>query len=148
VKIFKGETGINRKAVVMKFNEFINRQDLEGLASLMADSYVFIDSSNTIIRGKEKALEAWREFFRLSPDYRNVFESVEIHDNLVVTTGHSSSSDKRLNGPALWTARVKDDRISEWRVYEDIPENRNSLGLLETNSLTKRSYDARRRVAL
>jgi hypothetical protein len=59
----------------------------------------FFDSSNTIIRGKVKALEAWREFFRLFPVYRNIFESVEIHDNLAVITGYSTCSDKRLDGP-------------------------------------------------
>ena len=113
----------------MKFNEFINRQDLEGLASLMTDSHVFIDSSNTIVRGKTKALEALREFFRLFPDYRNVFESVEIHGSLVTIRGRSTCSDERLDGPALWTAKVKDGQISDWRVYEDTPETRKSLGL-------------------
>ena len=34
-----------------------------------------------------------------------------------------------LEGPALWTAVVSGDRVTQWRVHEDTPETRIQLGL-------------------
>jgi hypothetical protein len=34
-----------------------------------------------------------------------------------------------LDGPAIWTAHIRDNLVTEWRVYDDTPENRRSLGL-------------------
>jgi hypothetical protein len=36
------------KLIVLLFNEYINQQDLQGLSTLMADNYVFIDSDNDV----------------------------------------------------------------------------------------------------
>ena len=33
------------------------------------------------------------------------------------------------DGPALWVAKASDDRIAEWRVYEDMLANRRLLGI-------------------
>jgi len=114
---------------VRRFNEYINSRDLDGVGSLLTDDHVFIDSTGNTIRGKKKVLEAWRSFFESFSDYRNVFESLEARGGLVVVTGRSVCSDERLNGPALWTARVKDGKVAEWRVYEDTAENRHRLGI-------------------
>jgi ketosteroid isomerase-like protein len=111
------------------FNECIGRGDTEGLAVLMTDDHVFIDTANRAIHGKERALQAWRGFFERFPGYRNVFESLRCSGDLVTIKGYSTCSDKRLDGPALWTARVRDNQIAEWRVYDDTPENRSRLGL-------------------
>ena len=118
-----------QKAVVLQFNEFINKRNKDGLATLMTDDHIFIDSANNIIHGKEKSLEAWKGFFELFPDYRNVFENLEPHNGLVVIAGHSICSDKRLDGPAIWTAKTKVNKVTEWRVYRDTPENRKQLGI-------------------
>lgn len=118
-----------QKAIVLRFNEYINKQNIDGLAALMTDDHTFIDSVNNVIHGKEKTLEAWRGFFELFPDYRNVFANLESQNGLVVITGHSICSDKRLDGPALWTAKVKDNKVAEWRVYADTPENRKQLDI-------------------
>jgi len=63
-----------QKAIVLQFNEYINKQNIDGLATLMTDDHIFIDSDNHIIHGKGKSLEAWREFFKLFPDYRNALK--------------------------------------------------------------------------
>lgn len=115
--------------IVLQFNEYINKQNLDGLAALMTDDHTFIDSANNIIHGKEKMLEAWSRFFELFPDYRNIFESFELQNDFIVITGHYICSDKQLNGPALWTARVKDNKVAEWRVYKDTSESRKQLDI-------------------
>lgn len=43
--------------------------------------------------------------------------------------GHSECSEEILDGPALWTAVIKDGRVQEWRVYDDTEENRKKLGM-------------------
>jgi hypothetical protein len=112
--------------VVLRFNERINIQDLEGLVHMMTLDHFFIDSKGERDDDME---EGWRGFFASYPDYRNVFTRVQVEEDFVAIAGHSTCSYEPLNGSALWSARVRDGLVSEWRVYKDTPENRESLGL-------------------
>ena len=117
------------KAVVLRFNDCINARDIAGLSRIMTDDHVFIDAADNRLFGKPGCLRAWRGFFAAFPDYRNHFAQFVANEGLVVVTGRSSCSDQRLDGPALWTARVRGDRVSEWRVFDDNASNRHVLGL-------------------
>jgi len=101
----------------LRFNEKINQQDLEGLAELMTDDHVFIDNEGNITEGKNAMKDSWKYFFERYPDYKNKFTNVTIQDNVVVMVGHSICSYKPLDGPNVWTAKIRNGRISEWRVY-------------------------------
>lgn len=103
-------------SVALKFNEKINQQDIEGLAKLMTDDHVFVDSDGAVTKGKNVMKKVWREFFRIYPDYRNIFTCVTTQNNIVVMVGYSTCSHKPLNGPNIWTAKVRGGRLSEWRV--------------------------------
>lgn len=103
--------------IALKFNEKINQRDLEGLARLMTDDHTFIDNFGEITKGKDLMKDGWRGFFEKYPDYRNIFTCVTVRDDVVIMTGYSTCSHKPLNGPSIWTARVHNDRVSEWRVY-------------------------------
>jgi ketosteroid isomerase-like protein len=116
-------------AVASSFNDRINAQDLAGLSALMSDNHVFIDSANNAIKGRTACIEAWRGFFGAFPDYRNRFDQMQALGGLVVVVGRSLCSDRRLNGPALWTVRIGVTGVSEWRVYEDTRANRKLLRL-------------------
>lgn len=51
------------------------------------------------------------------------------HGATVAIVGHSvCPGNSALDGPALWTARIENGRVAEWRVYEDSAENRVRLG--------------------
>jgi len=101
--------------IALRFNEKINQRDLDGLVQLMTDDHLFIDNSGDVDRNMK---EGWREFFKSYPDYRNIFTSVTVKNNVVVMVGYSTcSNEPRLNGPSMWTAKVRDGRVSEWRVY-------------------------------
>ena len=119
------------KLTVLLFNDDINRRDLTGLTALMTPDHTFIDAEGGVERGKEAMTESWREFFRRWPDYRNHFARIESRDDLVVIEGRSTCSQAALSGPALWAARVRDDLVAEWRVYEDTAGNREALGITE-----------------
>ena len=100
--------------VALKFNEKINQRDLDYLVELMTDDHTFIDNSGDVDKNMK---EGWREFFKNHPDYRNIFTSVITQNNVVVMVGHSTCSYKPLDGPSIWTAKIRDGRVSEWRVY-------------------------------
>jgi ketosteroid isomerase-like protein len=101
----------------LRFNEKINQRDLEGLAELMTDDHMFIDNSGETTKGKDVMKDGWRDFFNKYPDYRNIITCVTAQDNVVVMVGYSTCSYKPLDGPNIWTARISDGLISEWRVY-------------------------------
>jgi ketosteroid isomerase-like protein len=118
------------RALTIEFNERINNRDVDGLGTLMTDDHTFNDTADHAIRGKSDCLEAWRGFFKSFPDYRNAFDWFVVDDaRVVIVGGRSSCSDARLDGPALWVARARDDKLAEWRVYEDTPANRRALGI-------------------
>jgi ketosteroid isomerase-like protein len=102
--------------VVLRFNEMINQRDLEGLAELMADDYTFISNSGEVTKGKDVNKQGWKEFFEEYPDYKNIFTTTTVQNNIVVMVGYSACSCKRLDGPNTWTAKIRNGRISEWRV--------------------------------
>jgi ketosteroid isomerase-like protein len=117
------------KLIVLQFNECINTQDIDGLSKLMSDNHVFIDSSDDVHTGKDSMVKGWIEFFNTYPDYRNHFPKIESRENLVLIIGFSTCSHKPLDGPALWTAKIENDLVAEWRVYLDTKENRAKLKL-------------------
>ena len=116
--------------LALRFNERINARDLEDLCTMMTEDHTFIDSENDVDEGKEVMTEGWRNFFAHYPDYRNVFTQVIVRENLVIMVRYSTCSYDPLDGSAIWTAKVQNGLISEWRVYKDIAENREILCLL------------------
>jgi ketosteroid isomerase-like protein len=117
------------KLILLQFNEYINEQDIDGLSAMMTEDHTFIDSSDEVHAGKEMMVAGWADFFRLYPDYRNHFEIIESRGDLVLVIGHSTCAEETLDGPAIWTAKVKDNLVQEWRVYLDTKENRQKLSL-------------------
>ncbi len=107
--------------VALKFNEKINQQDHSGLVKLMADDHIFIDYAGEIDSNMK---EGWRQFFERYPDYRNIFTSVTVTDDVVVMIGYSTcSNEPRLTGPSIWMARVRGEQVAEWRVTWLDPRN-------------------------
>lgn len=115
------------KEIVIEFNNCINSRDIDGLSRLLADDYVFIDSENTAREGKQTGINDWSEFFRMFPDYMNNFDEFIEKEDMIIILGNSVCSDERLSGPAIWTAKIKDEKIYEWRVYEDKEDIRKIL---------------------
>ena len=122
-------TRMRPEEVASWFNEAINRADLNALGALMTDDHVFTDSVGAQVVGKVNCVEAWRGFFAQFPDYRNHFVQVVAQGNRVAISGWSTCSVAVLDGPALWLAETRDDRVTHWRVYADAPETRAELGL-------------------
>jgi predicted SnoaL-like aldol condensation-catalyzing enzyme len=82
----------------------------------MTDNHTFIDAEGNATKGKNVMKDGWAGFFRKYPDYRNKFSSVTVQDNVVVMVGYSTCSFKQLDGPSIWTAKIRGNRVSEWKV--------------------------------
>ena len=117
------------ESIIRSYKNHLNNRDTRGLSAIITDTLVFIDSSGHTIMGKRACLEAWDGFCKLFPDYHHVFEEVVVGGNKVCIRGHSTCSDRRVQGPVLWSAKIKNEKVDEWRVYKDIEVNRELLGL-------------------
>ena len=116
-------------SIALKFNERINARDLTGLGEMMTEDHVFIDIPGEVHEGRPLMVSGWFDFFKNYPDYRNNFTHIEVIDGVVVMVGFSECSHNPLDGPAIWTAQVRDGLIAEWRVYDDKEEVRKELGI-------------------
>lgn len=115
-----------------EFNAQINAADVRALASLMSEDHRFIDTEGNTVSGKPACIAAWSGFFRAFPGYRNRFASYHEFGNTVLITGFSECPNHpELTGPAIWSATVMADRLTEWRVYPDTVTNRINLGIYE-----------------
>lgn len=116
-------------SAVTQFNDCINRGDLDGLVALMTEDHAFIDSEGASVPGRAACTDAWRGFFQAFPDYRNTFTELRTDGDRVTVVGYSSCATPALDGPALWSAIVRDGKVAEWRVLQDTPESRAQLNL-------------------
>lgn len=118
------------KLIALRFNECINNQDLNGLASLMTPDHAFIDRTGNVVQPRQVMLDCWKRFFEMYPHYWNTFEIVRSRENVVMICGHAYWSGDQRYDPAIWVATIVDDLVREWRIYDDTPENRRRFGLL------------------
>ena len=121
----------NLISIALRFNEKINARDLTGLSDMMTKEHVFIDSSDETHKGRNEMILGWAEFFRKYPDYRNNFIQVLVKDKVVIMLGFSECSYDPLDGDAIWTAKIENGLVAEWRVYDDTPDNREKFSLSE-----------------
>ena len=117
------------KLTALQFNEYINKHDIKGLSRLMSEDHTFIDRANKVDKGKESMTKGWIEFFASFPDYKNNFTRVESREDLVILLGYAYWNEECKCDPAIWTAKIENDLVAEWRIYEDTGENRDKLDI-------------------
>lgn len=124
----KSEASADAKSRILAFVEKINAHDVEGLADLMSENHLFVDSLGSVQKGREKMREAWRGYFALFPDYNiSVLEIFE-KDGTFVLLGSARGTysvegsfmeENRWEVPAACKAVIKDGYVTEWRVFAD-----------------------------
>jgi ketosteroid isomerase-like protein len=116
------------KQVLLSFIDRINEHDTEGLAALMTDDHVFIDSLGRSVRSRLEMRRAWQAYFQLFPDYRIVVEEIFERSGVFAIFGTASGTysaglkvtpESHWEIPAAWRAVIRVDRLAEWRVYAD-----------------------------
>lgn len=116
-------------SAAIRFNDQINNQDLDKLTELMSEDHRSVDMGGKVVEGREEMSKGWAQFFEWFPDYRNIFSCVEARGNLVIMIGRSECSYEPLHGPAVWTTKIGEGFVTEWRVYRDTEETRKILGI-------------------
>lgn len=138
-------------ATALAFVRAINARNPDALAALMTEDHEFIDSGGDAWQGRAVMRKNWQDYFRLFPDYAITLHRVAPHEGRVVLRGASSGAlsaygqealrrsdgtlpaNDELQGPAIWTAQVQATglvgKLSQWRAYDDTPDNRAALGL-------------------
>ena len=120
--------GRSALAAVTDFIACINEHDVAGLAAMMTDDHVFIDSLGTAVRGREAMRRAWSGYLRWFPDYHVEVEQMVARGDLVLLCGQARGTfgaaaeprpDDSWSAPAAWRAVVREGRIAEWQVYCD-----------------------------
>lgn len=118
----------NPLAVTRSFVEMINARNPEGLRDLLAGNHRFTDSLGQTIEGKEAMYDAWKTYFRMTPDYEIICEKMLRSGATVVILGRargtyapggSISPANHWNVPAAWKAVIRNNRVAEWQVYAD-----------------------------
>ena len=120
---------VDPKLTALQFNESINRQNIYELSSLMPKDHTFIDRKGEVFKGKEAMTKGWIDFFKSYPDYKNTFERVESQGDLVLLYGYATWQKGSEPDYAIWTARIVDDLVAEWRIYEDTLDNKGKFNL-------------------
>lgn len=115
-------------SLALLFVEMINRHDVHGLLSLMSEDHRFIDAQDAVVTGRDALQAAWLQYFAMVPDYRLELAEVMEEGYVVGMFGRASGTlavkgalppENRWSIPAAVRATVRDDRVSEWRVYAD-----------------------------
>jgi hypothetical protein len=112
------------ESVALRFVEVINAGDSEGLVRLQAEDFTLVDMGGDVFRGRD----GWQDYFSAYPNYR-------IHVHHVLTSGSGVAIIGKTTGShvppeveeretVLWTAEIRDDLVSEWRIYSDIKETK------------------------
>ncbi len=138
-------------AVALAFVAAINARDVERIATFMSEDHEFIDIPGQSFRGRGPMREGWIGYYRLFPNYQIYVDRVLSNSDAVTlvgsTTGTLSAFGREalrradgtlpapdeLQGPAIWTARIVDDKVAQWRVYRDTPEVRAALAIPEAD---------------
>ena len=119
---------MNAREVVLEFVGQINSQNVDGLCSLMCEDHRFIDALGVIVQGREEMRWAWAGYFHLVPDYQISVEEIFETGNVIAAFGAAGGTyspdgqlveESRWQVPAAWRAEVREDLVTEWRVYAD-----------------------------
>ncbi len=124
----KSEASAGARSTILAFVEKINAHDVEGLADLMSEDHLFVDSLGRVQKGREKMREAWRDYFTMFPDYHIAVSEIIEGDGTFVLIGTAGGTygvggrlleENRWEVPAAWKAVISDGHVTEWRVFAD-----------------------------
>ncbi|NLI99168.1 nuclear transport factor 2 family protein [bacterium] len=111
------------RQTILEFVDAINRKDVSALDDMMSVDHVFIDYAGGRTQGRERMLEGWKEYFRLYPDYKIHVHKVFISGSDAALIGSVMGShltpEEESSTTFVWTARIADGLVAEWRIYKE-----------------------------
>ena len=107
--------------IFMRWVAAINGHDITGLAAMMAEEHLFVDSLGNRVRGAKSMEAGWRGYFGMCPDYWIRADHVMTADDTVLAAGEAGGTiaGEGWRTPAAWRAVIRDGRVVEWQVFAD-----------------------------
>lgn len=121
--------------VVLGFLDCINRGDVDGLGRRMTDDHQLVVFDEAPLRGRAENVEAWHGYAEQFPNYRIHPSRIVEHGPRVAVLGTTTGShlglpdEKERALTLIWVAEVTGGRVRSWRLVEDAPAQRATLGL-------------------
>ena len=122
-------------AAVVSFIDAINRGDLRRLTELMDPHHALVVLAEEPLIGREANAEAWNGYFTSFPDYviyprHVVFDGTDVAVLGTTTGSHLGlPDDEESRLTVIWTAKVSEGLLTEWRIRDDSAGARIALGL-------------------
>ena len=119
------------------FVEKINKHDLKNLIKLMSTDHTLIVFDNNPEKGKNIMKNAWKSYFDICPNYMIYISQYAIKNDTVSFLGRTTGSHRKISRidefeeTLIFTATIKNNRISKWQLLNDTPDNRKSVNLEE-----------------
>jgi uncharacterized protein (TIGR02246 family) len=119
---------LNATHPVQRLVENINSHDVDAIAALLTADHRFVDSLGNLTQGRDMLRAAWRQYFRMVPDYQIKVERALADGPHVVLLGVASGTytpDGTLHARNAWStpmalrALIQGALIAEWQVYAD-----------------------------
>jgi len=113
--------------IALNFVDCINRQDVQGLATLMTDDHTFVGYvRGDRARGREVMTKGFAEYFAAFPDYRiHVAKVLRSGDDIAIigsTTGSHVAPELEARETLIWIAKIEEGLVAEWRIYTDLDQ--------------------------
>ena len=107
------------KSSALKFVDTINAGNSEGLMALQTEDFTFINYEGEVYQGRS----GWNDYFTANPDYKIFVKHIITSGNGVAilgrTTGSHVAPEVEDRETILWTAEIRGDLVSKWRLYSD-----------------------------
>lgn len=107
----------SRVSIARRFIKRLNSADIEGLAAMMRDDFIYVDSRLARIEGKTGCVEMFRRFVALDTGYSIIVESASRNGDDVLIKGRTQSSDPELVANCLWKCRIENGKVAYWQSF-------------------------------
>jgi ketosteroid isomerase-like protein len=120
--------GMTSSQIAQEFIAAINSHDADAIMDLCSPDHVFVDSlGNTVPGSKMRA--GWQGYFCMVPDYwirideviceRETVMLAGVAGGTYVPSGGERAAKNKWETPAVFQARIRDGKVTQWRVYCD-----------------------------
>lgn len=101
----------------------------------MTADHRFVDMAGDAEEGREVMRAGWADYFARFPDYMIHLSHFFVREDAAILIGRTTGSHLQLprhaefQEPVIWSARVANGLVAEWRLYPDTPEVHRELDI-------------------
>ncbi len=114
----------NEEKIALKFVDYINKQDIDGLVSLLSKGVTMIGYEGKIETGRKLIKEGFQGYFLDFPEYKiHVSKVARSRDDIAIigkTTGSHIAPEIEAKETVIWIAKIEDNLVIEWRIFSDM----------------------------